>query len=736
MMMKYIKVNIVLLDMILFSVSQSYFPIFVEELPVRFWNELREIDSKIWTIYIDKILYRNSWPHTIQNSLWKYSKITLYIRRLCAEGEKEESSLPVEFDNVKVKSINEMSPKRLYICGNFKLRRTGIQENNLDTILTIRAPKVFIVNITVYKFFTLASRFNCKYTFVNFESEGNIYSYCGSILNWTMFMRHNIVRVHIHDELKATYFEFGMTYYVISKLINRYNAIYQNYLLDSQFTLRLFETKYTTTKFNIFTAQDRAVLFHIIALKHNCDANRYATIRVFNGPLKSTETPVCVNRKTVFKYTTIFLASIILMDNTPFYGNISNIFIGFKTTLIEAESNNLSISSDMYYVNVQSNQTFIHRVLNLHCEHCFLSVKFVSVKSFTGHTGLQCLYGGFVIFEGSNIKPTTTNFANNVIGPLCTQYGGEPLVNEINEWHFSGPDGKLIFYAFNAYFSINIDIEITTSSCVGANIMLYQKGNIIHENYMITSLYNKSTIICKKNCVIIQTNDFNQREFTIVIKVINGYANAIIKTVFASLFKTKTNMQNSDQMYLLTDTEWVVYSNTENINITRVNVIILKINYTTLFLDLIHRQIKITISHQQFYVYNSQVTLISISNSGTLFNKGVMPYESKPFIFYIQSFYFTYKYFITLSYIVCYCYPGSCQDITLSMKLAKNEITNDLTLQFLPDTLEVISYFLNICMHESVFQGMLHIEFRQIIVHPPTTLLKISESENQVYKFQ
>ena len=136
----------------------------------------------------------------------------------------------------------------------------------------------------------------------------------------------------------------------------------------------------------------------------------------------------------------------------------SNIFFTFEVQAMA--STRIHVEHDQkYQLQVSSGTNTIYYRSWQFTSDSFIRLELAALRLFRGRT-YQCLYGGMVLSDIGN--PLELQY-----GSICTTCQGyEPLFST-SYWYFNKHGGVLTVYAFYNYFTIDMDLILTSQHCEG-----------------------------------------------------------------------------------------------------------------------------------------------------------------------------------------------------------------------------------------------------------------------------
>ena len=171
----------------------------------------------------------------------------------------------------------------------------------------------------------------------------------------------------------------------------------------------------------------------------------------------------------------------------------------FKLTNV-GETYNVSVNT----MAKAKGEPFYYKYIAVAVSDGFVKLTMRNIRTLSGGS-YRCEYGGFAI---SNLWIHHLN----VIGPYCTQYGTEPLVNDVRTFYSSKSYLTFLVYSYTFLLDIDISFERTPCEAITNPCSLYCWTTGFPpkqpKNYEIFDLdYSdmcKLKILIKKRCVILQ----------------------------------------------------------------------------------------------------------------------------------------------------------------------------------------------------------------------------------------
>ena len=255
-------------------------------------------------------------------------------------------------------------------------------------------------------------------------------------------------------------------------------------------------------------------------------------VNIFDGPflLRSyTHHPSLFTR-----FTAGILVHILL--KVPSRTINSTIIMAYRKKQHTYAYHKLTDVGETYNISVNTMKThkrnvFYYKYIAVAVDDGFIKLTVRNIRTLSGGS-FSCEYGGFAISD-------LWIHHVNVIGPYCTQYGSEPLVNDVRT--FYSAKNYLTFLVYSYTFQLDIDISFETTSCEGitnvCDLACWGQGfiNKRPSNYHIVlgSTQNKCrlTIIFRRRCIILQkTSTDNRFECWYNILAEGGFMNTTFQT--------------------------------------------------------------------------------------------------------------------------------------------------------------------------------------------------------------
>ena len=170
---------------------------------------------------------------------------------------------------------------------------------------------------------------------------------------------------------------------------------------------------------------------------------------------RSTQTKQTNPTVPLISYTSTFNSQINYCLNIAQH---SHIFFTFEVQTMA--STRIHVEHDQkYQLQVASGTNTIYYRSWQFTSDSFIKLELAALRKFRGHT-YECLYGGMVLNDIGN--PLELQY-----GSICTTYQGyEPLFST-PYWYFNRHGAMLTVYAFYNYFTIDIDLILTSQPCEG-----------------------------------------------------------------------------------------------------------------------------------------------------------------------------------------------------------------------------------------------------------------------------
>ena len=194
-------------------------------------------------------------------------------------------------------------------------------------------------------------------------------------------------------------------------------------------------------------------------------------VSIYDGPVKVFDQVVCTFNKEptdptasqaqtqstvqLVSYRSTFTSKINYCLNIFRY---SNIFFMFDVQTMA--STKIHMEHDQkYQLQIASGANPIYYRSWHFTSDFFILLELTALRQFGGYEH-ECLYGGMVLNDIGN--PLDLQY-----GSICTTYQGyEPLFSTTS-WYFNRHGGVLTVYAFHNYFTIDIDLMLTSQLCEG-----------------------------------------------------------------------------------------------------------------------------------------------------------------------------------------------------------------------------------------------------------------------------
>ena len=176
-------------------------------------------------------------------------------------------------------------------------------------------------------------------------------------------------------------------------------------------------------------------------------------------PTPSTEPTAPINQLesivSLVSYTSTFNSKINYCLNI-----VQNSHIFFTFEVQSMNSTRIHVEHDQkYQLQVSSGTNAIFYRSWQFTSDSFIRLELAALRHFRGLT-YECIYGGMVLNDIGNLLELQ-------YGSICTTYQGyEPLFST-PFWYFNRHGGVLTVYAFYKYFTIDIDLILTSQPCEG-----------------------------------------------------------------------------------------------------------------------------------------------------------------------------------------------------------------------------------------------------------------------------
>ena len=303
--------------------------------------------------------------------------------------------------------------------------------------------------------------------------------------------------------------------YVISFYFTRFTGEIRSY----QYTIQTYYGFGIKAVLDIFSETDRII------------------VSWYDGPLlvnSFTKTEHYVRGYKGHEVTGGFIVRFLLkLPRSNIDGNCSIIYRKYRHTYTYFKLTNVE---ETYNISVNTMRTikgtpFYYKYIAIAAHDGFIKLTVRNIRTLSGGS-YRCEFGGFVI---SNLWIHHLN----VIGPYCTQYGTEPLVNDVNTFYSS--KSYITFLVYSYAFILDIDISFQQTPCEGitnvCSLYCWAKGfpNNQPKNHEILDHqqpnYCKLTIIIKKHCVVVQRTAASEPFLCwIHIMAKGGHMDAIFQT--------------------------------------------------------------------------------------------------------------------------------------------------------------------------------------------------------------
>ena len=212
---------------------------------------------------------------------------------------------------------------------------------------------------------------------------------------------------------------------------------------------------------------------------NNCVS--YIPYKILDGPQKIFENELCMHGLTgtaedpqlSHTYNGSFQVSVCYHMLEHFFPHGTKLLMKYRTKILPykivnmtSRSNNLSVS---FVMSNENRSTYYERWRIIASDP--IEIEFVQINKLKGFYS-KCLYGGFILREGrvdissSGVDEDLTE-TRSVYGPYCSQFGGEPLVNDIKQFQMKSSTSSITAYAYGGYFEIDITVRIRTTNCFG-----------------------------------------------------------------------------------------------------------------------------------------------------------------------------------------------------------------------------------------------------------------------------
>ena len=470
-----------------------------------------DVYKETWFRYIHELASRfgnrNSMPETLINLLKNVQKAYNWCK----------PNMQPNYIYRYYNDTNALNREKKYMhvpCGKIIIEKLSSDPDNrfrhtisLATVKQFyptRDYRDFSTNLTIHSFTSTIHReyltghiqeFACNHTMLSMLSSTmltlmyrSVYAHhyvdgsiqrCGNMYHENFIFRTGIIVIYLATRNPIAEFQLTVYYqavnlasYVESDSIieiysyNSLSTFYPNlanlYKGQSKFPVHLVRWRIKA----IIGQNINLVLYRLSSCNDDIEA-----VSIYDGPVKVFDQVVCTFNKEptdqtashaptqstvqLVSYRSTFTSKINYCLNIKRY---SNIFFTFDVQTMA--STKIHIEHDQkYQLQITSGANPIYYRSWQFTSDFFILLEITALRQFAGYEH-GCLYGGMVLNDIGN--PLELQY-----GSICTTYQGyEPLFST-PYWYFNQHGGVLTAYAFHNYFTIDIDLMLTSQLCEG-----------------------------------------------------------------------------------------------------------------------------------------------------------------------------------------------------------------------------------------------------------------------------
>ena len=312
------------------------------------------------------------------------------------------------------------------------------------------------------------------------------YSWCGEILGKDMIFQQGMVGIVMGSKQPTDAFQLIIHYQALTLASNIYaDASIDIYSYNSSSTfypsLWFFDVpKIEAVLVSLVRWNIKAIIgqnINLVVSRTGKCHDELEAISIYDGPVKVYDQLVCTvtNEPTepaessaqtdqaeqaqmiipLASYASTFNSQINYCYDIKQH---SHIFFTFEVQTMA--STRIHVEHDQkYQLHVASGTNTIYYRSWQFTSDFFIKLELTALRQFRGRT-YECLYGGMVLNDIGN--PLKLQY-----GSICTTYQGyEPLFTS-PYWYFNRHGAVLTVYAFHNYFTIDMDLILTSQPCEG-----------------------------------------------------------------------------------------------------------------------------------------------------------------------------------------------------------------------------------------------------------------------------
>ncbi len=351
---------------------------------------------------------------------------------------------------------------------------------SINPVLLIQVPNHFGLNITFYHFHTLHTphcwNFRIQLWFLSHisklfyiarnESDNKAHVFCGDLPPWSLYTDKHIAVLKISDANAVFHLEYQVIHKAYGVLETHYYKMGSNKLLPITWKMKTLFIYHWLVRVHELT---RVKLVVISRREFNCLYSAY------DGPIATGQPLAKLSGRRKFNITIIcstFQCYVLLECKSSLWKligpqiDIMNKFLKYMPFPVQFvqkyELNNTNTPLEVHlYSHDQSGQFFTGQELRLYVsvqKNHHISVEFPSNYSVGQYNGIDCIYGGLVLLELIKGKPLIRQrMCGSQLTFLLTKY----------DLTMSSDNLYVVFYHYKEFGSLDINLNIHTSPCVG-----------------------------------------------------------------------------------------------------------------------------------------------------------------------------------------------------------------------------------------------------------------------------
>ena len=310
---------------------------------------------------------------------------------------------------------------------------------------------------------------------------------CGGESPDVLYLPTHHLKIYLANLIQHHNMSFKFSYYIVEPFKHLSESVYihtkpikLDHLKSIEIGSGITYYKSMLYKIHIRALIDQYIKIYMFSgtVRDNSNCASYIPYKIMDGPLTIFESKLCMpsgvdtaeDPQLSHTYNGSFQVSVCyhMLEQVVAHG--ATLLMKYRTKKLpynivnmSSRSNHLSVS----FVMSSENRSTYYERWRIFASNP-IEIEFVQINKFQGFYS-NCLYGGFIIREDWVDRGVDEDLTEirAMYGPYCSQFGGEPLVNDIKQFQMKSNTSSITSYGYVGYFEIDITVRVKTTSCFG-----------------------------------------------------------------------------------------------------------------------------------------------------------------------------------------------------------------------------------------------------------------------------